>query len=119
MIFGSIHHFRTTNWFAIDIGAKYMLRGDLTRVPHTLKKKSLTSYGWFRQSSTNSRDAVLEGKSREEERSLKDCQVDGLNSSSFQQLYITLVCPLRLLSVTLLRRSTEKNYVPQNARRKI
>lgn len=37
------------------------------------------------------------------------------NSSSFQELYITLVCPLRLLSVTLLRRSTEKNYVPRNA----
>lgn len=87
------------------------------------EEKRIRLYGWFRQSSTNSRDAVLEGKSRERKR--EDERYlwriarwnDGPNSSSFQELYITLVCPLRLLSVTLLQRSTEKNYVPRNATR--
>lgn len=58
-------------------------------------------------------------RKREEERDLWRIARgnDGLNSCSFQQLYIMLVCPLRMLSVTLLRRSTEKNYVPRNATR--
>lgn len=78
-------------------------------------KKCIRSCGWFRQSSKLVRHCSRRKIERERERK-RDLarQNDGPNSSSFQELYITLVCPLRLLSVTLLQRSTEKNYVPRN-----
>lgn len=99
------------NWLAIDTGAWF-----------ALKKSALDCMdGSDNQARTRATLSSKENRERkrEDERYLWRIARwnDGPNSSSFQELYITLVCPLRLLSVTLLQRSTEKNYVPRNATR--
>lgn len=111
MVFGSIHHSCTINWLAIDTGAWF-----------ALKESALDCMdGSDNQARTRATLSSKENRERktEDERYLWRIARwnDGPNSSSFQELYITLVCPLRLLSVTLLQRSTEKNYVPRNATR--